>query len=94
MDPLNQMDPMSQIVVLNIGHVVAWLAAIYLRDALRTLPLNIVICATGAFLGGLATEQIFPALDKPGMVFGAFAGAVLLLSMTRPITGRLFRNGQ
>ncbi|MEM7224904.1 MAG: GlsB/YeaQ/YmgE family stress response membrane protein [Pseudomonadota bacterium] len=78
------MDPVSQIIVLCIGNVVAWLAAIYGKDALRGLIGNVVISALGAFVGRYLSLRLLPILDRPGMIVAAFVGAIVVLSLARP----------
>lgn len=87
------MDPMSQIVVINIGNVVAWLAAIYAKDALRGLIGNLVVSTLGAFGGAQLALGLFPG-DVLAMILGAFVGATALLSIMLPVTRQLFKNGQ
>ena len=78
------MDPMSQIIVINIGNVVAWLAAIYAKDALRGLIGNVIISTLGAFIAAYLSLKLLPEFDKLGMMVAAFLGAGLLLYTTRP----------
>lgn len=87
------MDPMSQVVVISIGNVVAWLAAIYVKDALRGLIANVVVSTLGAFGGAYLSLALLPG-DLLGMVVGAVIGATLLLSALLPMTRQLFKNGQ
>lgn len=87
------MDPVSQIIVLNIGNVVAWLAALYVQGTLRGLIGNVIVSTIGAFAGGLLALQLLPKLDKPGMIVGAFAGAALLLYLVRLKPWHWSKNG-
>ena len=87
------MDPISQIIMISIGNVVAWLAAIYVKDALPGLIGNLVISTTGAFAAGYLCLRFLPEFDKLGMIAGAFIGAILLLSVIRLRTWHWFENG-
>ena len=58
------MDPISQMIMISIGNVVAWLAAIYVKDALPGLIGNLVISTTGAFVAGYLCLRFLPELDK------------------------------
>jgi len=70
-------------IILSIGNVVGWLAAMYVKDALSGLIGHIVISTIGAFIAGYLSLRIFPEFDKFGMIVGAFIGAVLLLFIVR-----------
>ena len=87
------MDPMSQIIALNIGNVVAWLAALYLRDALRGLIGNVAVGMTGALIAASLSKGLFPG-NLASIVLAAFLGAAALIYALLPLTRRLFRNGQ
>ena len=88
------MDPMSQIVVLNIGNVVAWLAAIYVKGALRGLIGHVCVSVLGAYLGGYLSFKVFPQFDGPGLVVAAFVGAATLLYVTRLRSWHIFTPGR
>ena len=77
------MDPVSSMILISIGNVVAWLAAIYIQDAVRGLLGNVVISTIGAFVAGYAILKFLSEPNAVGVVFGAAFGSVLLLYATR-----------
>lgn len=83
------MDPFSVIIVLSIGNIVAWLAALYVKDAARGLIGHVVVATTGAFIAGYLALWLFPDLYAFGMMTGAFMGAVFMLYFVRFRTWRL-----
>ncbi len=83
------MDPFSIVIILSIGNIVAWLAALYVRDAARGLIGHLIVATTGAFVAGYLALWLFPDLYAFGMMTGAFLGAVLLLYFVRLRTWRL-----
>ena len=82
------MDPFSVIIILSVGNIVAWLAALYVKDAARGLIGHVVVATTGAFIAGYLTLWLFPNLYAFGMMTGAFVGAVFLLYFVRLRTWR------
>ncbi len=83
------MDPIRVIIILTIGNIVAWLAALYVKDAARGLIGHVVVATTGAFIAGYLTLWLFPNLYTFGMMTGAFVGAVFMLYFVRLRTWRL-----
>ena len=83
------MDPVSVIIILTIGNIVAWLAALYVKDAARGLIGHVVVATAGAFIAGYLTLWLFPNLYAFGMMTGAFIGAVFMLYFVRLRTWRL-----
>ncbi len=83
------MDPFSVIIILSIGNIVAWLAALYVKDAARGLIGHVVVATTGAFIAGYLALWLFPNLYAFGMMAGAFVGPVFLLYFVRLRTWRL-----
>ena len=77
------MDPFSIVIILSIGNVVAWLAALYVKDAARGLIGHVVVATTGTFLAGYLALWLFPDLYAVGMIVGALIGAVVLLYFVR-----------
>jgi uncharacterized membrane protein YeaQ/YmgE (transglycosylase-associated protein family) len=77
------MDPYSMMIVISIGNVVGWLAAMYVKNALPGLLGHVVVSTAGAFLGGDLALGLFGACAKFGMIIGAFIGAALLLYLLR-----------
>ena len=66
----------------------AWLAALYVKDAARGLIGHVVVATTGAFVAGNLALWLFPDLYAFGMMTGAFVGAVFLLYFVRLRTWR------
>ncbi len=85
------MDPMSQIIAINIGNVVAWLAALYLRDALRGLIGNVAVGMTGALVAAQLSQALLPG-HLPALILAAFLGAAALIYTLLPLTRQIFRN--
>ena len=83
------MDTFSVVIIFSIGNIVAWLAALYVKDAERGLIGHVVVATTGAFIAGFLTRWLFPTLYTFGMMIGAFLGAVFLLYFVRFRTWRL-----
>ena len=77
------MDPYSMMIVISIGTVVGWLAAMYVKHALPGLIGHVVVSTVGAFVAGYASLRILPEFGKFGMIVGAFIGAALLLYVVR-----------
>jgi uncharacterized membrane protein YeaQ/YmgE (transglycosylase-associated protein family) len=77
------MDPVSMMLVLSIGSIVGWLAAMYVKDALPGLIGHVVIATIGAFIAGYLALRLFPGLYFFGLVVGAFIGAAGLLYLVR-----------
>ena len=73
------MDPFSIVIILSIGNVVAWLAALYVKDAARGLIGHVVVATTGAFIAGYLALWLFPNLYAFGMMTGAFGEPDLYL---------------
>ena len=70
-------------VVICIGNVVAWVAAMYVEGALPGLLGHLVVSTAGAFAGAYLSLQLLPSFAGLGMIPAAFAGAVLLLYALR-----------
>ena len=77
------MDPSSMMIMISIGNVVGWLAAIYVKNALPGLIGHVVISMIGAFIGGYLSLRFFGESAKFSMLINAFLGAVLLLYVVR-----------
>jgi uncharacterized membrane protein YeaQ/YmgE (transglycosylase-associated protein family) len=77
------MHPVSMMIILSIGNVVGWLAAMYVKDALPGLMGHIVISTIGAYIAGYWSLRIFPEFDILGMIISAFLGAAFLLFAVR-----------
>ena len=83
------MDPFSVVIILGIGNIVAWLAALYVKGAARGLIGHVVVATTGAFIAGYLALWLFPNLYALGMMAGAVMGAVFMLYFVRLRTRRL-----
>ena len=83
MPSLPVMDPLTMMVMLSIGNVVGWTAAMYVPRALPGLIGHVVIASIGAFAGGYSALALFPAHAGVSVIPTAFAGAVLLLYVLR-----------
>lgn len=70
-------------VVICIGNVVAWVAAMYVKGALPGLLGHLVVSIGGALLGAYLSLQLVPSWAGLGMIPAAFAGAILLLYSLR-----------
>ncbi len=77
------MDPFSIVIIISVGNFVAWIAAIYVKDAARGLIGHVVVATTGAFFAGYLALWLLPDLYAVGMIIGAFVGAVVLLYFVR-----------
>jgi len=85
------MDAVSMMILISIGNVVAWVAAMRGRPAERMLLLNVVVCCLGAFAGGGLAVWLTPTgLARIPLIFLGFLGALLALRLTR----RLFRQAE
>ncbi len=77
------MDPLSMMLVLSIGCVVGWLAAMYVQGALPGLIGHVVVSTIGAYVVGYLALWFFPGFYYFSLIFGAFIGAALLLYLLR-----------
>ena len=70
-------------IILSIGNFIAWMVAIYAKDAAKGL-IGHVICSTlGAFIGGYISLYFFPKHGAAVMIPLAFIGGGLLLYLMR-----------
>lgn len=81
-------------IFISIGNAVAWLAAIYVKNADRDLLGNVVVGTVGAFIAGYLSLRLFPAFDTFGMIAGACIGAVLLILAVRQRKRHWFGKGR
>jgi uncharacterized membrane protein YeaQ/YmgE (transglycosylase-associated protein family) len=77
------MDTYSMMIMISIGNVVGWLAAMYVANALSGLIGHVVVSTIGAFIGGYLSLELIGEGAKFSMIICAFVGAVLLLYVTR-----------
>jgi uncharacterized membrane protein YeaQ/YmgE (transglycosylase-associated protein family) len=75
-------------IIISIGNVVGWLAAMYVKNALPGLLGHVVISTIGAFIGGCLSLRILGESNKFAMIINAFIGAALLLYIVRFRTWR------
>lgn len=85
------MDAVSMMILISIGNIVAWVAAMRDSSAERMLLLNVIMCCLGAFAGGaLAVWLTPPGLMRIPLIFLGFLGALAALRLAR----RLFRKAE
>jgi uncharacterized membrane protein YeaQ/YmgE (transglycosylase-associated protein family) len=77
------MDPVSMMLVVSIGSIVGWLAAMYVKDALPGLIGHVVVGTIGTFLAGNLALWVFPGFYFFGLIAGAFIGGAGLLYLVR-----------
>tara|TARA_R110002124_G_scaffold226949_2_gene392136 strand:- start:20026 stop:20277 length:252 start_codon:yes stop_codon:yes gene_type:complete len=77
------MDPISLMIVISIGNVVAWLAAIYTKNGTRALLRNVIACSAGAIIASYLASLLIPDFQAVWLILSAFAGAVGVLFILR-----------
>jgi uncharacterized membrane protein YeaQ/YmgE (transglycosylase-associated protein family) len=77
------MDPISLMIVISIGNVVAWLAAIYTKNGTRALLRNVITCSAGAIIVSYLASFLIPDFQAAWLILSAFAGAVGVLFIRR-----------
>jgi len=70
-------------IILSIGNFVAWMIAMYVKDAAAGLIGHVITCTIGAFIGGGLMLAIFPKYGVAGMMPGAFVASVVLVYLVR-----------
>ncbi|NQU57743.1 MAG: GlsB/YeaQ/YmgE family stress response membrane protein [Rhodospirillales bacterium] len=70
-------------IILCVGNFVAWMAAMYVSNAVSGLLGHLVVSTIGAFIGGYLTLEIIPKYGTAGMIPGALVGSILLLYFVR-----------
>ena len=73
------MDPISLMIVISIGNVVAWLAAIYTKNGTRALLRNVIACSAGAIACSYLASLLVPDFQAVWLLLSAFSGAVAAL---------------
>jgi len=73
------MHPFDMLIVVSIACCVGFTPAIYVKNDLLLCAGYFVGSTVGAFSGSYLALWFFPQFDKPGILFGAFSGAVLLV---------------
>lgn len=82
------MDAVSMMILISIGNVVAWVAAMREKRAERLLLLFVVVCCLGAFAGGGLALWLLPDHGRIALILLGFIGALLALRLAR----RFFRH--
>ncbi len=77
------MHAVDMFILISIGQVVGWLAAIYIDGDFRPLLGHLAITTTGAFSGGYLSLNLISEFSKFNMIFSAFFVACLLLYIAR-----------
>tara|TARA_R110000772_G_scaffold232195_1_gene343446 strand:+ start:36840 stop:37091 length:252 start_codon:yes stop_codon:yes gene_type:complete len=77
------MDPISLMIVISIGNVVAWLAAIYTKNGTPALLRNVITCSAGAIIVSYLASYLIPDFQAIWLLLSAFAGAVAALFIRR-----------
>ena len=77
------MHAVDMFILISIGQVVGWLAAIYIDGDFRPLLGYIAITTAGAFTGGYLSLNFISEFSKFSMIFSAFFVAGLLLYTVR-----------
>ena len=70
-------------IILSIGNCVAWIAALYVKDAERGLIGHVIVSTIGAFIAGYLALTFASQYGVPGMMIAAFIGSPLLLYFVR-----------
>ena len=70
-------------ILLSVGNFVAWMVAIYVKDAASGLVGHVVVSILGAFVGGYLSLSLAPDHGVLGMMIAAFIGSPLLLYVVR-----------
>jgi len=70
-------------IILGIGNFVAWMVALYVKDALYGLIGHVIISTLGAFVGGQLSLVVFPQYGPVGMIAAGFLGSGLYLYLIR-----------
>ena len=70
-------------IILGIGNFVAWMAALYVKNAMYGLIGHVIISTLGAFTGGQLSLSVFPQYGVVGMISAGFLGSGLYLYLVR-----------
>ena len=70
-------------IILSIGNCVAWVVALYVKDAERGLIGHVVVSTIGSFIAGCLALKFVSQYGVPGMMIAAFIGSSLLLYLVR-----------
>ena len=70
-------------IILAIGNFVAWIVALYVKDAVSGLIGHVIASTIGGFIGGYLGLIFIPQLGVVGLMLGGFIGSGLLLYLVR-----------
>jgi|GEM_PF-2897102 len=87
------MDPLSLMIYIAIGNMVAWLAALYVKGALPGLIGHVIVSTLGAAGTAYLILRFAPAVNGIGIVGGALVGAAVLLYVTLALAGLRLGSG-
>ena len=73
------MHPFDKIIVISIACCIGFIPAIYVKKDLALAVGYFVGSTVGAISGSYLALWYFPHSDKPGLLFGGFFGAILLV---------------
>ncbi|MBC8267790.1 MAG: hypothetical protein H8E36_03490 [Rhodospirillaceae bacterium] len=70
-------------IILCIGNFIAWMVALYVKDAVSGLLGHVIFSTLGAFIAGYLSLLVLPNYGTAGMIPAAFTGGGLLLYLVR-----------
>ena len=70
-------------IILCIGDFIAWIIAMYVKDAVSGLIGHVLVSALGAFIACYVALLIFPKYGTPAMIPAAFVSGVRLVYLLR-----------
>ncbi len=70
-------------IILSVGNFVAWMVALYVKDAVRGLIGHVIFSTLGAFIGGYLSLLIYPRYGVVAMLPAALVGSLLVLYLVR-----------
>ena len=70
-------------IILGIGNFVAWMVAMYVKDAVRGLFGHLITSTVGAFIGGWLMLTFVPQAAVWGIMLGGFIVSGVLLYAVR-----------
>lgn len=73
------MHPFDIIIVASIACCVGFVPALYVKKDVMLSVGYFIGSPIGAFAGSYMALWYFPQYDKPGILFGAFSGAIVLV---------------
>ena len=87
------LDPGGLLAWLVVGLVAGWLAGQFMKGGGYGVIGDIVLGVIGAFVGGFIFSLVLPgsSVGLFGSIVVAFIGAVVLIALTRTLTGNRVR---